>query len=274
MISLRRQIGGYCVAVETDCPHFEPLLDEIYRSAAPGGTPQTCFSLAGDPRRWELRWDGEICATGRGEAALFQQAERHLTDAFMTGLERFFQLHAGAVVWDGGVQLLVGDPEAGKTSLVLALAQHGGQILTDEVALLEPKAWTLSAFGRDLIVHRGTWGLFAEVLGGLPLPRWKRFGEYSYVAPVLLQARATSSAPLKRLVFPVFELGGTLRVVRLGQAEVARRVLAQSFNGAAWGGGLEEVAHLAECLPACELRFGDARQAAAQWDALMDLPAP
>ena len=269
-----RQIAGYCLGLEAEEPRLAALLPEVYSGAEATGRPQRHFALRGTPGQWELADEDGALVTGRGLKGLFQETERHLTGAFMAGLDGFLQIHGGAVVRDGVAHLLVGAPEAGKTSLSLALGLDGGALLTDEVALVEPDRCCLYSFRRDLVVHRGTARLFGDWLAGVSLPAWKRFAAYSYVPPAWVSAEA-GEAPLGRLVFPQFIPGAAEERLDLGPAEAARRLLDQCFNGGVWGGRcIEAVARLAEAVPACQLRFGDARRAAAAWDALTAPRAP
>ncbi len=181
----------------------------------------------------------------------------------MLALAHFYQVHAGAVSQGSQATLLVGPPEAGKTSLVLALAARDAAIYTDEVCLVEPQELAVVPFPRDLIVHRESEHLLPP---GAASAELKRFDEYRYVAPSsLARPAARHPARIARLAFPTLCPGTGARLRSLGQAEAARRLLQQTYNLECWGAsGPELAARLVERCPALEVVFGDAGNAAAR----------
>jgi len=259
------RIADYDFAVEGDDPRLRNLAGSLYRAAhRDEGSPRTRFILERRGPRFILLQDGEKVCAASCLPAFFQEVEWALTEAAMAALGHFFQIHAGVVVHRGRACLLVGRPDAGKTSLVLGLAARGGAIFTDEVALVEPRSLQVNPFPRDLIVHRGTQQLFSERIETTAPPPWKIFADYRYLSPADLAFQESDQpATSGRLVFPVLRPGIGVSHRPLGQAEAARRLLEQSFDLAGWGAeGMDLVGRLVEACPASEVVFGDARSAA------------
>lgn len=261
------RIADWVAAVEGSDPLLRELAQELYSGARThGGTPVTRLALELREDQFLLRQDGvERCRTA-DLSALFQEAEWALTVSAMAALDRFYQVHAGAVVRGGQAWLLVGPPDSGKTSLVLALARRGAAVLTDEVGLVEPARLRVAPFRRDLIVCPGTWSLFPELADLVRLPPYKTAAEGWYLSPRLVGGQdLTGPADLVRLLFPQRLPEGGTTLQPLGQAEVARRLLEQSFNLDRWGGeGVEAIGRLVEQCPAWTVAFADAREAAAR----------
>lgn len=88
-----------------------------------------------------------------------------LVIALMAGLHEVgrFAVHAASVARDGRCIVLAGPGEAGKTTLALALAARGFEILSDELAILDPSAGTVYPYRRNVHVRPGT----PELVDGL-----------------------------------------------------------------------------------------------------------
>lgn len=260
-----RRIADYAFALEGTDPDLRELAEELYSGArAEEGEPAVCFSLARQGDSFALLRDRAPVGIAPDLAGLFQEAEWALTEVALLRLGHFYQLHAGAVAWAGGAQVLAGPPESGKTSLVLALAERGGAVLTDEIALLEPGQLRVAPFRRDLILRPGTQGLFP--LFAASAPGFKQSAAGHYLSPCGVGAPPPQEpVALSQLVFPVLRLGAGVEVRRIGVAEAARRLLEQSLNLGDWEAkGVELVGRLAEEYPALEVVFGDARAAASE----------
>lgn len=208
-----------------------------------------------------------LCRRGRTLAraatlgGFFQEAEWVLTHESLLHLGRFFQVHAGTAACQGRAQLLVGPPEAGKTSLTLALGLRGWSMLGDEIALIGAAALEVWACRRDLILRPGTQALLFSETPSLPAFKWAEGN--CYFSPRLVGPPPEEPAEVAGLVFPALRPGAGVSRQPLGRAEAARRLLEQAMNLGDWGAeGVELVGRLVERCPAVELVFGDARRAA------------
>lgn len=96
-----------------------------------------------------------------------------LVIAIVGGLHRrgLFGIHAAALAHRGRSLLLVGDSGSGKTTLALALAARGLELLSDELAVLDPSTGEIHPYARHVHVRPGT----PELVDGLaPLARRPR----------------------------------------------------------------------------------------------------
>ncbi|MBI2505885.1 MAG: hypothetical protein HYW07_21940 [Candidatus Latescibacteria bacterium] len=257
-----RRIADYTFAIEGDDPLLAEVAAELYSGApAEGGRPQTCFACQRLEGGFALRQRGRLLARGQTLAGFFQKAEWALTHQALLRLGHFFQVHAGSAARQGLAQLLVGPPESGKTSLVLALALRGWSLLGDEIALIEAPSLRVWACHRDLILRPGTRALLLPEMAQVPDFKWVE-GD-CYFSPRLAGPPPEGPAELAGLVFPALRPGARVEWARLGWAEAARRLLEQAMNLGDWAAeGMELVGRLVERCPAVELVFGDAREAA------------
>lgn len=263
MAAVLRGIAGCVFSLESTDGDGDHLVKALYGAAdVTHGVPRARFTVGHRDGRWALAKDGARLCQRRSAAAFFAATERRLTEEYMDQLDHFLQFHAGSVVAQGQGILLAGRPQAGKTSLVWALALAGAAIGGDEIALLHPRDLRLHAFPRDLVVHEGTLGLLGQTLGQEQPAPWTRFDGGRYLAPHRVGSLA-APAPVGRLVLPRYCPGQAARLKPLGPAAAARRLLAETFNMERWkGAGVDILARLVEAAPACELIFGDARRGA------------
>ena len=265
------RIADYAFAVEGTDAKLRQLAASLYSSArTQPETPATCFTMERRQNLFVLkRGVREICHAS-SLAAFFQEVEWTLTETIMAALSHFYLLHAGVVAQENRARLLIGPSDAGKTSLVLALAMRGAAIYTDEVALLAPDDLQVVPFRRDLIVHQGSQYLLPEsVKTALPLP-FKNFSDYRYISPDAIAPRAPrAKTTVAQLVLPVLCPGSEVILQPLGQSEAARLIILQSLNLDRWGAqGIDLTGQMVETCPALKITFADARQAAIR---LMDL---
>ncbi len=258
------RIEDCILAVEGVDPALRVWAESLYPCIrCEQGEVQRHFTVFSEGELFGLREGNTVIAVGDlGE--LFCAAEWHLTQTFMQGLSRFYLLHAAVVAVAGRALVLCGASDSGKTSLAVGLGLRGAEVYGDEIAPFAVDSLRVHAFARDLVVHAGTLRLFPQMEAKLNLPVWKITDEYRFVPPQHWCAEAGPPVPCAALLFPVLCTGAEPQLRRLGQAEVAERLLEQSFNSVGWfKRGLDVVGQIVERHPAWELVFGDASQAAA-----------
>ncbi len=257
------RVGTYDFSLCGQGAELEELAASLFRGArAPATREGDRFALGRGPGGYTLRGaGGDLCAAADLPGA-FRAIEWALTEACLARLDAYLQFHAGAVVCRGRAWLLPGPPEAGKTSLTLALYAAGAAVLTDEVALIDPRTLAAVPFPRDLLVRHGTARALA---GALPPPAspWQRAAEHAYLSPADLRPSPPAEAPAVRLVFPRLAPDRCPRWRHVGPAEAARRLLDQALNGQHWSAAhIDALARLVARCPATEVTFSDSRATA------------
>lgn len=109
-------------------------------------------------------------------------------------LRELLFIHAGAVEVGGRASILIGPPGAGKTSIVGMLLRRGAAYLSDEVAVIDPKAGVVHPFTLPLAVKPWT----AKAMG--PLPAGRLLASAGGVRYLLPDRRARGPVPIDRLV--------------------------------------------------------------------------
>ena len=271
--NISRKISEFAFELNGDDSTLEPFALQLYsgarrvhggRDEEHSGDPAVRFRVSIRRGIFTFSREEEKLCHGSDLASFFRKAEWAVTKAAINGLGRYFQLHAGAVTTpDGRARLIVGPPDSGKTSLVLACAEMGAGILSDEIALIDADELTVAPFLQDLVVHNGTSALFSDFLDRADAPPWKRFPSYRFVAPSAVSELPTGRARITQLIFPFRRQGESTAVERVGQAAAAEMLLAQSFNLRNWGArGVDVMAQLVERAAAYSVCFDDARAAA------------
>jgi hypothetical protein len=114
---------------------------------------------------WEVvAPDGSVQTWADPEHAALDFMEQ-LVRAIVRGLHRTGQygIHAAALARRGRAVILAGDGGAGKTTIALALAARGLELLSDEMAILDPATSTIHPYPRRVHVRPGT----PELIDGL-----------------------------------------------------------------------------------------------------------
>jgi hypothetical protein len=115
----------------------------------------------------------------------------------------------------------------------------------------------VAPFPRDFILHAGTLAALPVVS---PSPGFKCSTGYRYLPPgAVCGPCASPGAPaVCGVLFPHRQAGARTAISAVGEAEAARRLLAQCFDLEGLGeGAVEAIARLAR-LPAADLTFDDA----------------
>ena len=150
--------------------------------------------------------------------------------AFSTAVRDLLLLHAGAVVLGGGTVLMPGEPDAGKSSLTLALLQAGAAYLSDEFGAIDPVTARAYPVARPLGLDPQalTWfpGLEERLVDkGLPVLTTKR-----HARPEDVGASVASPAPIRAVVVPEPDFDGAARLEAIPRAEAVERLTRMAFN--------------------------------------------
>lgn len=163
--------------------------------------PDVVFQLAAHAGRLHLFRNGEwIVASAPNEMATILKGEM-LSDVLRAATYEL-ALHAAALLKNGRLVLLCGEPGAGKTTLTLALVHAGFGFASDDVALL-------NADGRCVglpfapAVKSGAWPLLADYFPDLDTtPTFRRPDNrrVRYLAPNASAAVTTESWPVGSVI--------------------------------------------------------------------------
>jgi hypothetical protein len=143
----------------------------------------------------------------------------------------FVLLHAGAVARDGAALVLPAKPEAGKSTLVLALLRRGFTYLSDELAAIDPVTERVYPFEKRIGLDSAALELFAD-LGerledrrGLSTTARKR-----HVRPEDVGASVSGPVSPRSIVFVGGDRSGPPVLTPISKAESVRRMAEHSTN--------------------------------------------
>jgi hypothetical protein len=156
------EILGVRVGVTADDPAAIALIDRSFdavRRPLDGPMPPTTVSLR---RQVSGAWTvvdpaGVAVPTASGGAGALELLHQ-LVVALMRGLQErgLLAVHAAAVSRGDRAIVLSGPGGSGKTTLALALAARGCEILSDELAVLDPASHLVYPYRRNVHVRPGT----------------------------------------------------------------------------------------------------------------------
>lgn len=193
-VSQMLSVAGRRIRILYPIAHAFPTM-AIFRHLEIGeSTPNIVFQLVEQSDRLHLFRNGDwLLASAPDEMATILKGEM-LSDILGAGTYEL-ALHAAALLKNGRLVLLCGDPGAGKTTLTLALAHAGFGFASDDVTLLK-------ADGRCVglpfapAVKSGAWPLLAERFPDLDAtPIFRRPDKRRVRYPVPRTANSVTAKP-------------------------------------------------------------------------------
>ena len=169
----------------------------------------------------------------RSLAALFEYLRWDIHALVPERARDYLFLHAGAAARNGRALLLPGPPEAGKSSLVLALLQRGFDYLSDDVGAIDPVTGRVYPFQKRIGVRESTIVRYFPDLEPRLEDRGVDLGDglrQRFVRPE--DAGSTVSGPTRAgsIVLLGQDREGTPRLTRLSRAAAVERMAANAFN--------------------------------------------
>jgi hypothetical protein len=228
-----------------DEKHSPVVFEVRHRAAAPATHP------------WGLWRNGEplemTVADGYVMAYLLWEVTRLM---FERSGDRV-HLHGAAVVHEGRAVVLAGRSKAGKSTLAAWLTHRGWGFLTDEAALVDPDAFSVSPFWRPIGVR-----VPGPLDSILPADQPMGWGGRECLVPASMIGTLSEAAPLAVIAFPSRAVGERATATLLSPA-AALVELTQHFPGLIEGGraGFRRLARLVEAIPGYQLRFDDLEEA-------------
>ena len=225
-------LHGVAFAIEAE----EPVAERVAAAVMPacgrarGARDATLFTV----RRLN---DGLAVLRGRrplwhaaSESELIPWLESEIVHWLLGRFRRNVQVHAAVVASGARAALIAGPPDSGKTSLACALGLAGWSVMSDEVALIEPRSSTVLSFPRAMLVKAGTARRLAELRGVQPRHVILEDGpqRVRYVNAESIGAKIRTKAKIRTIAFP--EWARTASVEPMGECEALERLLLASFN--------------------------------------------
>lgn len=166
-------------------------------------------------------------------------------------------LHAGAVEVDGRGVLLSGRKGAGKSTLVLTLANEGARYLGDEIAFVRYDGAMADAFPKAVTLKEGSFSLFPEVTTHEDAVR----GRVRYHRP-MSSVGAGHRSSIDMIVFPTWsEDQSGAAIYEVPAAEVALELIRASFGGLERDRRMLSLVRRLAQVPAYRIAYSDARAA-------------
>lgn len=249
---------------------LDPLLAALVEAPDHDGGPVHRYDLRpADPgsgsREVELHHDGAVLRRG-SPAAAAHHLLWHLNHEAVERYEAHLLLHAGAVAGPAGAVLVVGAPDAGKSTLAAAAVQAGLAYLTDEAPPIEGTAGGPVAhpYPKPLALDRRSLLLLGldragpggDGAGGA-MDAVDAMDDLGHLPPAVLGTVAERPAPVAAVVVP--DLAAPAGPARpLGPADAALQLAAQAFNLRTTGvEGLATLAAVASSVPVLALPSRD-----------------
>ncbi len=147
-------------------PRARPITTEDYHTVYAVKTMSRRSSS--DHTRYQLTRDGVAIGSFRSLSDVCRELESDMHFRVALAARDFLFVHAGVVQWKGRAVVIPGRTETGKSSLVMALVNAGGEYFSDEYAVLDregrvhsyPKPLSQRRDGRAPRLHT------SEALGG------------------------------------------------------------------------------------------------------------
>lgn len=232
-MNLRYSLHGVQFSIDAD----DPVADEIARVVMPacvkasrGRQDGSIFVVRREGRRFSVRAGRRLLWHAKNKAELLPWLESEIVNWLLGKCRRYVHVHAAVVERRGRAVVIAGGPDAGKTSLACALGLAGWGVMSDEVALVEPRGLTVACFPRAMLVKAGTARRLPELRRTEPRRVLLDEGMTSirYVNPESLSGTAREKAKICAIAFP--EWSKKSAIAPVGERDAMERLLRASFN--------------------------------------------
>lgn len=204
------------------------------------------------------------------EEAVVPYLEWAINTAAVEHLKDHYLVHAGVVACGDTGVILPAASGSGKTTMVAALVAEGCRYLSDEVAVIDPRAGALLPFAKSLYIRAASRELLAP-----SYPELRAAASYSeadgqplWYLPPRSEWLPVGPVPLRVAVIPQYLPGAATVLAPAARSTVLGCLLEQSFNLQQHGGaGIAGLARLLQETACYTLTYGDLSDAVA---ALLD----
>lgn len=222
------------IVVRTNSERFRKWMSHLYEyfHTEDVRTPVLVFSAVESDDGFSVYEHGDLLCRGEEFAALVF-LERWMANAALERLERFYQLHAGAVSRDGRGLVFPAPPGCGKSTLVFGLLTRGFRYLSDDVVLFDTEMLHAIPFPRSLGIKGTTRDLVMRLCPHLSLddPTFPHKADPWYLSPEDVLAEPWGGiCPVEYIIFPRYDPTRPYGLIEIGRAQAAAELVRLSFN--------------------------------------------
>ena len=181
----------------------------------------------GQEEWWEIRQDGEVVETCQTAVKTARRVEFRMVRRAARSNEGFVHWHGSALTYHGRTVLIPGRSGIGKSTLSLAMALSGFEMLGDDVVFQDAASGAIHPFHRALIVRDGTIPLL-EAAGYQRDPALEL--RYYLQVEALPSWRTTPSPPLSHVLLVDWDEEGPVEIAPITLAEAATQLRRFSHN--------------------------------------------
>ncbi len=230
---IRYSLHDLAFAIEADEPIARDIADAVMPACRAGrqrGNAAGTFRVRNEGGRFQVFLRDRLLWHAGSRSELLPWLEAEVVAWLLKGFRRYVQVHAAVVQRRGRALVLAGASDAGKTSLACAMGMAGWGVMSDEVALVEPRSSAVASFPRAMLVKTGTVRRLPELRAmkarrvqldsGLRIVR--------YVNPETIGGPVRERATVSAVAFP--GRSANRRIEPLGETEAVERLLGLTFN--------------------------------------------
>lgn len=176
---------------------------------------------------WHIAREGRRLSTKRSAIAAAAEVEFQMIDTAVIAEREFIHWHGSGLARDGRAVLIPGRGRSGKTTLSLAMTEHGFNLLGEDVLFLDPRTRLVHPFHRAILLRKGAQAQLRQA-GVRPPARGQRVGDLLPVDAV--RHWQHEPAELAMVLLVDWDEAGAVEIVEIGQAEAAVEIRAFSHN--------------------------------------------
>jgi hypothetical protein len=227
---------------------FEPMIAD--GTAEPVATVR--LQVLADGAR--LLVNGALVADSSGAAPLMRRCYREVVTCYVERHPELVWMHAGCAATENGAVILPGDWGRGKTSIVLALCEHGWSYFSDDIAPVDVASGEVLPFPATPQKRPPTRAVVSrDELGILP----------KSAAAVDAHLVAKNPRPLSMIVLPYYRRNAAAEFFDISPAEAVGEMLESCLSLTKnEDAAVKRLCALVEALPVHRLVFDKAEEAA------------
>jgi len=234
-------------------------------------------------RRWmkpmaRFGSDGEAAFSTLPAEQAFHMIEWGLNWAVTSSAHHFLLYHAAVLERDGMALMLPAPPGSGKSTLAAALAHRGWRLLSDELALYNPRSRLVQGMARPVNLKNAAISLIREfapdAVMTAPVPDTAKGTLALMRAPGDSVARVLEPARPAWIVMPRYVAGSSPLLVPMAKARMLLLLAEQAFNYEVHGrDGFNATGDLVDACSCHEFSYSRLDDAVHAIDALAALPS-